>query len=125
MIAVCHYILTLSLYSCSDSPPDLFWHFFLSPALAQEESVLIFCFLLICFTLFSSLLSDSDDVSELLLSSLDCLPFLSLFPLALAVEGPFSTAFQTWREVEIYKIQLLLIPEKFKNDFFCQILLSS
>ena len=84
--------LTLSSFSCSDSSStDPLWHSFLSSALSLEELILIFCFFflgLIC-SLISP--SESDDGSELAFPSSDCLPFRCLFPLALALEGLFST----------------------------------
>ena len=83
--------LTLSSYSCSDSPPpDPFWHSFLSSVLTLEELILIFVFFFLCLTCSSSSLFEFDDDSELTLPSTDCIPFLSLFPLALALEGRFS-----------------------------------
>ena len=51
----------------------------------------IFCFFFLCLICSSSSPSESDDGSELAFPSSDCLPFLSLFPLALAVERLFST----------------------------------
>ena len=79
-------------YSCSDSSsPDLLWHSLLSSALALEESILTFCFFFLCLICSSSSPSEPDDGSELAFPSSDCLSFLSLFPLALALEGLFST----------------------------------
>ena len=43
----------------------------------------IFCFFFLCLICSSSSPSESDDGSELAFPSSDCLPFLSLFPLAL------------------------------------------
>ena len=85
--------LTLSSYSCSDSsPPDPIWHSFLSSALSPEELIWIFSFFFLCLIYSSSSFSESGDGSELAFpSSSDCLTFLSLFPLALALEGLFST----------------------------------
>ena len=82
--------LTLS-YPGSDSPRDPFWHSFLFSVLAPEELMLIFCFFFLCLTCSSSSLSESDDGSELALSSSDYLPFLNLFILAL--EGFFFYCF--------------------------------
>ena len=53
--------------------------------------MLIFCFFFLCLTCSSSSLSESDDGSELALSSSDYLPFLNLFILAL--EGFFFYGF--------------------------------
>ena len=84
--------LTLSSYSCSySSSSDPLWHSFLSSALALEEVILIFCFFFVLLICTSSLPSESDDVSELAFPSSDFLPVIRLFPLALALEGLFST----------------------------------
>ena len=47
-------------------------------------------FFVSCITCSLSSLSDCDECSELALLSSNCLPFLSLFSLALALEGLFS-----------------------------------
>ena len=113
--------LTLSSYSCSySSPPDPFWHSFLSLALALEELILIF---FLCCTYSSSSLSESDNGSELALQSSDCLPFLSLFALALALEGLFSTIllvrFSNWDLSISAKSWKLLFMHVCKSDCSC------
>ena len=84
--------MTLPPYSCSYySPPDPFWYSFLSSALTSKGINHNFLIFFLCLTWSSSSLSDSYDGSQLAFSSSYCLPFLILFPLALALEGHFST----------------------------------
>ena len=100
--------LTLSSYSCFDSSSDPFGHYFLSSALVLEELTLIFCFFFLCLTCSSSSLSDSDDGLELAHSWSARLPFLSLFPLDLALEGRFSTILL----VRFANLDIIVYPQK-------------
>ena len=105
--------LTLSSYSCSGSQPDSFLHSFLSSTLALEKLTFFFCFFFLCFTSSSSSLSRSDDGYELPLSSSDCVPILSLFPLALTLEGLFSNILP----VKSSDLKISIFPKSWKLLF--------